>query len=157
MISISWPFFLLILKESIPFRESTESGIWAISTVLLFTFEDCKPIQSIQKSIQNSLNATLWESIPYSLIPPAGGKRSWDSRFLIMRNRPTSRPDLSRVQQGSFSSQHFSGAAGRGLHGGRGRDEGLPRQRGCRVPVGRRGGGLRLHLLGGNSIEIILA
>ena len=32
----------------------------AESAVLLFTFKDCKPIQSIQKPIQNGLNATLW-------------------------------------------------------------------------------------------------
>ena len=35
-----------------------ECGIYHVSAVLLFTFEDCKTIQSIQKSIQNVINST---------------------------------------------------------------------------------------------------
>ena len=37
----------------------SEDGIYPISAVLLFTFEDCKPIQSIQKTIQNGIESTL--------------------------------------------------------------------------------------------------
>ena len=50
----------LLKKEyKVGFHLGPEGGIYHVSAVLLFTFEDCKPIQSIQKTIQNGLNATL--------------------------------------------------------------------------------------------------
>ena len=38
-----------------------EGGIYNASAVLLFTFENCKYIQSIQKVIQNVMDSTLWQ------------------------------------------------------------------------------------------------
>ena len=53
---------LLVARHRDADREAgllSEDGIYPISAVLLFTFEDCKPIQSIQKTIQNGIESTL--------------------------------------------------------------------------------------------------